>query len=58
MKANLIAAIGRVGVGEASLKRDGTTKDLVAGSDVVFRPRDSKQLKGVPSEWALFVAAE
>ncbi len=32
-----------------------TTKDLVAGSDISFESRGSKQLKGVPGEWALFV---
>jgi class 3 adenylate cyclase len=32
----------------------GTTKDLVAGSGITFRPRGSKQLKGIPGEWALF----
>ena len=33
-----------------------TTKDLVAGSDITFAARGSKQLKGVPGEWALFAA--
>jgi pimeloyl-ACP methyl ester carboxylesterase len=33
-----------------------TTKDLVAGSDISFVPRGRKQLKGVPGDWALFVA--
>jgi pimeloyl-ACP methyl ester carboxylesterase len=32
-----------------------TTKDLVAGSDIMFGSRGSKQLRGVPGEWALFV---
>jgi pimeloyl-ACP methyl ester carboxylesterase len=32
----------------------GTTKDLVAGSEIVFQPRGGKQLKGVPGEWTLF----
>jgi pimeloyl-ACP methyl ester carboxylesterase len=36
----------------------GTTKDLVAGSDIVFQPRGCKQLKGVPGEWTLFTATE
>jgi pimeloyl-ACP methyl ester carboxylesterase len=34
-----------------------TTKDLVVGSGMTFEARGSKQLKGVPGEWALFVAA-
>src|SRR5262249_9383734 len=34
-----------------------TTKDLVAGSGIVFEARGRKQLKGVPGEWALFVAS-
>ena len=34
----------------------GTTKDLVAGSEIVFQPRGGKQLKGVPGEWTLFAA--
>jgi pimeloyl-ACP methyl ester carboxylesterase len=33
-----------------------TTKDLVAGSEIVFEPRGCKQLKGVPGEWSLFAA--
>jgi pimeloyl-ACP methyl ester carboxylesterase len=32
-----------------------TTKDLVAGSDITFGSRGSRQLKGVTGEWALFV---
>jgi hypothetical protein len=35
----------------------GTTKDLVAGSEIVFQPRGRKQLKGIPGEWTLFAAA-
>ena len=34
-----------------------TTKDLVVGSGMPFEARGSKQLKGIPGEWALFVAA-
>ena len=34
-----------------------TTRDLVAGSEIAFESRGSKPLKGVPGEWALFVAA-
>ena len=33
-----------------------TTKDLVAGAGLKFQPRGSRQLKGVPGEWALFAA--
>jgi pimeloyl-ACP methyl ester carboxylesterase len=33
-----------------------TTKDLVAGSGIMFEPRGSKLLKGVPGEWTLFTA--
>jgi class 3 adenylate cyclase len=32
-----------------------TTRDLVVGSGIMFESRGSKQLKGVPGEWALFV---
>ena len=32
-----------------------TTKDLVAGSDITFKPRGMKQFKGIRREWALFV---
>jgi hypothetical protein len=34
-----------------------TTKDLVAGSGIMFESRGSKLLKGVPGEWVLFAAA-
>ncbi|GAC1669019.1 MAG: adenylate/guanylate cyclase domain-containing protein [Candidatus Limnocylindrales bacterium] len=33
-----------------------TVKDLVAGSGIVFEPRGTHQLKGVPDEWRLFAA--
>jgi pimeloyl-ACP methyl ester carboxylesterase len=33
-----------------------TTKDLVAGSGITLEPRGSRQLRGVPGEWALFAA--
>jgi class 3 adenylate cyclase len=36
----------------------GTTKDLVAGSEIVFQPRGCKRLKGVPGEWTLFIATD
>jgi class 3 adenylate cyclase len=32
----------------------GTTKDLVAGSDIRFEDRGTHQLKGVPGEWRLY----
>jgi pimeloyl-ACP methyl ester carboxylesterase len=32
----------------------GTVKDLVAGSGLAFRDRDTQSLKGVPGEWRLF----
>ena len=31
-----------------------TTKDLVAGSDITFEPRGTRQFKGIRREWALF----
>ena len=33
-----------------------TVKDLVAGSGIQFEARGSHALKGVPGEWALFMA--
>jgi pimeloyl-ACP methyl ester carboxylesterase len=33
-----------------------TTRDLVAGSGIVFETRGARKLKGVPGEWAVFVA--
>ena len=33
-----------------------TTRDLVAGSGITFESRGVRQLKGVPGEWAVFVA--
>jgi len=48
-RINAEAAAGEVVV-------SGTTKDLVAGSEIVFQSRGSKQLKGVPGEWMLFTA--
>jgi pimeloyl-ACP methyl ester carboxylesterase len=35
----------------------GTVKDLVAGASIVFDPRGTRPLKGVPSEWPLFAAS-
>jgi class 3 adenylate cyclase len=34
----------------------GTTKDLVAGSEIVLQPRGGRHLKGIPGEWMLFTA--
>jgi len=48
-RINAEAAAGEVMV-------SSTTKDLVAGSGILFQSRGSKQLKGVPGEWALFTA--
>jgi class 3 adenylate cyclase len=48
-RINTQAAAGEVMV-------SSTTKDLVAGSGILFESRGSKQLKGVPGQWALFVA--
>ena len=48
-RINAQAAAGEVLV-------SGTTKDLVAGSEIVFRSRGGKQLKGVPGKWTLFTA--
>jgi pimeloyl-ACP methyl ester carboxylesterase/class 3 adenylate cyclase len=49
-RINAEAAAGEVMV-------SSTTKDLVAGSGMVFEPRGNRQLKGVPGEWALFAAS-
>jgi pimeloyl-ACP methyl ester carboxylesterase len=35
----------------------GTVKDLVAGSEIPFADRGTRQLKGVPDVWRLFAAA-
>lgn len=34
-----------------------TVKDLVMGSDLVFDPRGTHELKGIPGEWELYAAA-
>jgi class 3 adenylate cyclase len=34
----------------------GTVKDLVAGSEIDFRDRGVRELKGVPGEWRLYAA--
>jgi peptide/nickel transport system substrate-binding protein len=34
----------------------GTVRDLVTGAGLRFEPRGSQTLKGVPGEWAIFVA--
>jgi class 3 adenylate cyclase/pimeloyl-ACP methyl ester carboxylesterase len=44
------------GAGEVLVS--STVKDLVAGSGLRFDDRGSHQLKGIPGEWRLFVAAE
>ena len=49
-RINAEAAAGKVMV-------SSTTKDLVAGSGIEFESGGSKQLKGVPGEWALFIAS-
>ncbi len=35
----------------------GTTKDLVAGSGLAFRPLGDRELKGVPGKWSLYIAS-
>ncbi|MDQ6931575.1 MAG: adenylate/guanylate cyclase domain-containing protein [Candidatus Eremiobacteraeota bacterium] len=35
-----------------------TTKDLVAGSGLAFRPLGERELKGVPGKWRLYVASD
>ncbi len=40
------------GVGEVYASR--TVKDLVVGSDLVFEPKGTHQLKGVPGEWEVY----
>jgi class 3 adenylate cyclase len=49
-RVGAIAAPGEVLV-------SSTVKDLVAGSEIPFADRGTKQLKGVPDEWRLFAAA-
>jgi hypothetical protein len=34
-----------------------TVRDLTAGTDLVFTPRGSVTLKGVPGEWELLEAS-
>ena len=48
-----IAALA--GPGEVLVSR--TVKDLVAGSGLMFEPRGSHVLKGVPDEWQVYSAA-
>jgi pimeloyl-ACP methyl ester carboxylesterase len=53
---HIAARVGALaGAGEVLVT--STVKDLVAGSDIRFEDRGAKQLKGVPDEWRLFVAA-
>jgi hypothetical protein len=33
-------------------------KDLVAGSGIVFEPRGTHTLKGIPDEWEILAAIE
>ena len=40
------------GAGEVLVS--GTVKDLVAGSELEFEERESRELKGVPGEWRLY----
>lgn len=42
------------GAGEVLVS--STVKDLVAGSGLVFEPREKRTLKGVPEQWLLYAA--
>jgi class 3 adenylate cyclase len=44
----------QAGAGEVIVS--STVKDLVAGSGIEFEDRGSRELKGVPEEWRLFLA--
>ena len=46
--------MSHAGAGEVMVSN--TTKDLVAGSGIDFEERGAQVLKGVPSEWRLFLA--
>jgi pimeloyl-ACP methyl ester carboxylesterase len=53
---HIAARIGALaGAGEVLVS--STVKDLVAGSGIGFEDRGTQQLKGIPDEWRLFVAA-
>jgi class 3 adenylate cyclase len=45
-----VAAMARPG--EVLVSR--TVKDLIVGSDIGFDDRGSRELRGVPGEWALY----
>jgi class 3 adenylate cyclase len=49
-RVGALAAAGEVLV-------SSTVKDLVAGSEIRFVDRGSKELRGIPDEWRLFAAA-
>jgi class 3 adenylate cyclase len=47
--------MGEAGPGEVLCS--GTVRDLVVGSEIDFKERGSRALKGVPGEWRLFAVA-
>jgi class 3 adenylate cyclase/pimeloyl-ACP methyl ester carboxylesterase len=51
-----IAARIMAAAGPGEVLVSSTVKDLVAGSDLRFDDRGSRELKGVPGEWRLFAA--
>ena len=48
--------MGEAGPGEVLVS--STVKDLVVGSGIEFEERGSRELKGVPGEWRLFVVKD
>jgi class 3 adenylate cyclase len=48
-------ALGEAGEGDIVVTR--TVRDLVTGTDLVFRPLGAVGLRGVPGEWELFAAS-
>jgi class 3 adenylate cyclase len=42
---------------EGELIASSTVKDLVTGSEISFRDRGVRALKGVPNEWRLYQVA-
>ena len=53
MAVNIGARIGAL-AGPGEVLVSSTVKDLVVGSGISFKERDTHQLKGVPGEWRVF----
>ena len=52
-----VAARIMASAGEGEILVSSVVKDLSLGSSLVFAPRGSHSLKGVPGEWSLFAAS-